>query len=1143
VEKREWEMKGIVAGKSVQGYFSWLEKNAVEQVGIAEKARKKGLDISLGIETMPVADLADRTETIIGPEGIAKRYRALYARTSGKNRRIRVIFQLFEEIIEQKWCKIPDESKRIEQAIKTSLVLYTEGVVVAPIDGVPKITISKNPDGSRYIDIFYAGPIRAAGGTSQVLPLILGDYGRKLLGLDRYVPTKDEIERYVEENQIYEEIVSRQYKLSDTEVRKIVQGCPVCINGEPTEEREVSVHRDLPRIPQNRVRGGMCLVLCEGIGLKAKKILQFAKMLGLDWSWLEQVIKHGKEKAEKIEPKAKYLEGTAAGRPIFAYPSRVGGFRLRYGRTRAMGIMGKAVHPATMELLDEFIAIGTQIKVERPGKAGGITSCDSIEGPIVLLKDKEVKKVSSLEEALMIRPRVEKILFLGDLLISYGDFKYSAHRLIPCGYNEEWWALEVKEALGGKKSIAGIGIERIMEKPGEASFGDALKISQELNVPLHPAFTGYYSALSPEEAVYLVWECRKSEQKMEKGKVTGAFLKLNEKTKGLLEKAGIEHSIKNGRIYFAGEKAAAFLAVFGAFSKEKIETEKDALSVLKKASGLRLRDKGGTFIGSRMGRPEAAGPRKMKGNPHVLFPIGNYGGNIRSINKAMALSEQGNGIEIEVSAYRCAKCSSIAPFPFCPKCGARTKKVNVCQDCGTATEGARCRKCGAGTKPFNRRKERIESLVRGEAERMGIRVPELVKGVRGMINAGKVAEPIGKGLLRARHDLHIFRDGTIRYEAINNPLTHFKPEEINASIEKLKELGYEKDIHGKPLKEPGQVVELLPQDLIVPEDSGDFFVKVSRFIDEELEKFYGLEKHFKAKDRSGLIGELVLGLAPHTSAAIIGRIVGYTKARGCFAHPYFHQTKRRNCDGDQDSLMLLLDGLLNFSQEYLPESRGGRMDAPLVFTIALRPDEIDTEVYEMETCSGYPLDLYIKALGFSPPNIAEIETVESRLGSERQYSGFGFTHATGSFSAGPVVTRYVQLQSMEEKIFAQAKLQSKIAAVDLKDSLERVVVSHFMPDIIGNTRAFGRQEFRCTNCNAKYRRVPLSGKCSKCDKGNLILTIAPGSVVKYLEIVKRIVNEYSLSDYLKQRIDLIEEEIDSVLKDESTKQKSLGEFA
>ena len=1135
-------MKGIKAEKHVQEYFGSLEKKVFEEVKIAGEAKQKGLDISTEIETVPVADLADRTETIIGPKGIAQRYRELYKNTLGENRRIRVIFKLFKEIIEQKWCTIPDESKRIEQAIKTSLVLYTEGVVVAPLDGVPRITISKNPDGSRYIDIYYAGPIRAAGGTSQVLPLILGDYARKLLGLDRYVPTKDEVERYVEENQIYEELVSRQYKLTDDEVRKIILGCPVCINGEPTEEREVSVHRDLKRIPDNRVRGVACLVLSEGIGLKARKILKFSKMLGLDWSWLEQIIKHGKGTLEKIEPKAKYLEGTAAGRPIFSYPSRIGGFRLRYGRTRAMGIMGKAIHPATMEILDEFIAIGTQLKVERPGKAGGITACDSIEGPIVLLKDGEVKKVNSLEEAMKLKARVEKILYLGDLLVSYGDFRYSAHRLMPPGYNEEWWALELREAIKGGKHVKGVDLKKISRNPREIDCETALTISKELNIPLHPTFTDYYNAISAEDAAFLVRECKKAKKIVEDDKVR-ALLELKDKTKSLLEKMGTEHSVKENKIVIPEKNALAFLTVFGAFNSEKTQAGKDALSTLIKASGLRLRDKCGTFIGTRMGRPEAAGPRKMKGNPHVLFPVGNYGGNTRSINKAMQASEQGRGIEIEVSAYRCNKCRVIVPQPYCPYCGERTQKVNVCQKCGTAVEGKKCKKCGSETKAFNKRKEKIEVLVRNEAKRLGIKVPKLVKGVRGMINANKIAEPIGKGLLRARQDIHIFRDGTIRYEAINNPLTHFKPVEIGTSIEKLMELGYTKDTFGKKLERKDQVVELLPQDIIIPEGAGDFFVKVSKFLDEELEKFYGLKKHFNAKNRNDLVGEIVLGLAPHTSAAIIGRIIGYTKARGCFAHPYFHQTKRRNCDGDQDSLMLLLDGLINFSKEYLPSSRGGRMDAPLVFTVALRPDEIDTEVHEMEICTGYPLELYKKAMEFAPPEIEGIETVESRLGTEKQYSGFGFTHKKSSFDNGPVMSKYVQLSSMEEKIFTQARLQSKIAAVDLKDSLERVVVTHFMPDIIGNTRAFSRQEFRCTNCNAKYRRIPLSGKCRKCNNGNLILTIAPGSVIKYLEIVKKLVNEYSLSDYLKQRIDLIEEEIESVLRDESMKQKSLSEFA
>jgi DNA polymerase II large subunit len=283
-------------------------------------------------------------------------------------------------------------------------------------------------------------------------------------------------------------------------------------------------------------------------------------------------------------------------------------------------------------------------------------------------------------------------------------------------------------------------------------------------------------------------------------------------------------------------------------------------------------------------------------------------------------------------------------------------------------------------------------------------------------------------------------------------------------------------------------------------------------------------------------------LAPHTSAAIVGRIIGYTKAKVGFAHPFFHLAKRRNIDGDQDSVMLLMDGLLNFSQQYLPSSRGGRMDAPLVFTIALIPNEIDDEAYDIETCAEYPLELYEKSQKNVPAESINIEIVKKRLGKPSQYSGFKYTHPVTTFDDGPSRSKYVTLQTMEEKIKTQAKLQEKIKAVDLQDSLELVMMSHFLPDIIGNTRAFSRQNFRCTKCQAKYRRVPLIGKCRKCG-GNVILTIAQGSVKKYLHLAKDMIQQYHLSHYLKQRIDLVEEEIDSVFKPEKTTQKSLFEFA
>ncbi|MBU0635857.1 DNA polymerase II large subunit [Candidatus Micrarchaeota archaeon] len=1151
MEQKKFDLKlNIIGEPHIKRYYDCLLKKVQHEISLAQQAKAGGIDIHNDIETTPALDLADRTESIIGPKGISKRYREEFAKT---NDRLKAIFTIFKEIIEQcDWYQEESPAKRLDQAIRTSLVLLTEGVVVAPLDGVPQIKISENPDKTKYVDIYFAGPIRAAGGTATVFPLVLGDYARQLLGLDRYKPTQEEIERYVEETGIYDEIVSRQYKLKPNEVRKIIANCPVCVNGEPTEDREVSVHRDLERIATNQIRGGACLVISEGIALKAMKIIKFAKQLGLDWNWLEDIIKIEKKGdfPITIKPNTKFLERMAAGRPIFCYPMRPGGFRLRYGRSRNAGAMGKAIHPATMRVLDDFIAVGTQIKVERPGKAAGITPCDSIEGPIVRLYNGKVLQIQSSEQALKLKPQIEKILFLGDILVPIGDFRKSGHPFMPVGYCEEWWQKELRKALQeGKKTT--IETKRIIENPKEVSSKTAIQLSQELGIPLHSKFLFYYTILEKSSFMVLQTALQNSKQiATEKG----IILEIENKTetKKCLETIGCPHELsqKNQTIRIEPENGLALLKTFGILDHKTISAEAiekgTILELLSQASGLTIKDKGGTFIGSRMGRPEAARPRKMIGNPHLLFPIGLYGGPTRSINKAANANEKNafstNTIEVELALFKCPDCQKIVEFSYCTHCRTKTKPIYYCKNCKIINATNSCFKCNAKTQRHNLRKINLAEILETASKNLGVKTPEIVKGVKGMINETKVAEPLEKGILRARKDLHVFRDATIRYEMLNAALTHFKPREIGTPVEKLCELGYEKDINGKQLEHEEQILELFPQDIVINKDSGDFFIRVTQFIDELLSRYYGTKEYYKKTKREELIGELMLGLAPHTSAAIVGRIIGYSKAKLGFGHPYFHLAKRRNIDGDQDSVMLLMDGLLNFSHSYLPSSRGGRMDAPLVFTIALTPNEIDDEVYEMETCKEYPLELYEKSQQIVPPESVDIEIVKKRLGKENQYSGFQFTHSTNTFDEGPARSKYVTLQTMEEKIRTQAKLQQKITAVDFKDSMEIVMMSHFLPDIIGNTRSFSRQNFRCTKCQAKYRRVPLLGKCRKC-KGNVILTIAQGSVKKYLKLAKDMVQQYQLSHYLKQRLDLVEEEIDSVFKPEKTTQKSLFEFA
>ncbi|VVB74165.1 DNA polymerase II large subunit [uncultured archaeon] len=1136
----------FAAEENVKNYFKLMQNETKRVFEAAENAKKMGVDLSDTVEVTPAVDLADRAETIIGLPGLAKIFRDLYA--EAKDRR-KAYFKLFQEILEEKWWKMP-EQERVEIGIKACLLIETEGVVVAPLDGVPKVEINTNPDGSKYVDIYFAGPIRAAGGSSTVVPLILADYARTFLKLDRYKPTQDEVERYVEEIGIYQtEVISRQYIMSDEEIRIIINGCPVCINGVPTEEVEVSAHRDLARIPTNRIRGGMGLVVSEGLALKALWVMRTAKELGLNWDFLEKIVKVEKTQTKiEVKPNKAFLDRLAAGRPILAYPSAWGGFRLRYGRGRNTGIMAKAINPGTMIMLDEFIAVGTHGRIERPGKATQFFPCTTIDGPVVLLKDGTVMRINSTKEAEAVKPLLEKIIYLGDLLATYGDFRKSAHPLVPAGYCEEWWQLDLQKACtdeAKKKKLGEMGFIDLLKvripELQKVSEKDAIAISRELGVPLHPKFIHFYRAINAKELTMLREYLKSGKIEETEGK-TKITIEYKSEEKKLMEKIGLPHNIF-GKSIVVDEFALSIIETF-ALRSDKTSVKEHVLENLSELSGLVIKDKAGSFIGGRMGRPEQAKPRQMKGNPHVLFPIGLKGGSTRSIVKAVDQNYNESGkVTVEISEYICPQCKKISLHHRCYDCKIIGVRLNYCKACGKSVTGEKCGMCGGKTVRAGEHEFSLVDVVQKAKMNLGENsLPDVVKGVKGMISDSKEVEPIEKGILRAKHDIHIFRDGTTRFELLNAGITHFKPKEINLSVEKVKSLGYSKDLHGKEITSDEQLIEIYPQDVIVNDTCGDWLVRVSQFIDELLVKFYKQQKFYNVTKKEDLIGHMVLGLAPHTSAAVNGRVLGYTKSRLGFGHPYFVCAKRRNIDGDQDSLMLLMDALLNFSNKYLSHKSGGRMDAPLVFTIIINPTEVDDEVHKMETVWNLPLELYEKSANVCEPNVPA-ESVKDRLGKDKQYSQIGFTHDTEIFDEGPKMSRYVQLKSMDEKIQSQNTLQKKILAVNAKDALERVMGSHFLPDIIGNARAFSRQTFRCTTCNEKYRRIPLCGKCYKCGKNSIILTIHEGSVRKYLKIAQNMARQENLSPYLIQRLGMIEKEINSVFKSDKVQQKSLFEFA
>jgi len=426
--------------------------------------------------------------------------------------------------------------------------------------------------------------------------------------------------------------------------------------------------------------------------------------------------------------------------------------------------------------------------------------------------------------------------------------------------------------------------------------------------------------------------------------------------------------------------------------------------------------------------------------------------------------------------------------------------------------------------------------------------PALIKGVRGTSNKDHTPEHLAKGILRAKHNVYVNKDGTTRYDMTQLPITHFKPKEIGTSVEKLRELGYTKDINGKELEESTQILEIRPQDVILPEcdespDEGAATVlfRTANFIDELLANFYGVEPFYNLKSPADLVGHLVLCLAPHTSAGITARIIGFSRIQGLLAHPMIHAATRRDCDGDEACVTLLMDALVNFSRQYLPAHRGATQDAPLVLTSVLIPSEVDDMVFDVDVAWKYPLEFYEACLEYKNPWDVEIEQVGKRLGTEKQFILQGFTHDTDNINNAVRCSAYKTLPSMEDKLKGQMDIAEKTRAVDTSDVARLVIEKHFLKDTKGNLRKFSMQQFRCVMCNEKYRRPPLVGKCTKCG-GRIIFTISEGSVVKYLDPAISLAEKYDLPPYLQQTLTLLQRRIEGVCGKEKEKQTGLGKW-
>jgi len=1258
-------------GWDEEKYFAGLKKDVDKEYEVASAARAKGLDPVDKVETPLAMTMAEKSVGLIATvyphlpvQDISRRMLELEKEYGQLD--TTVSFVIAREIAEGAFCKFKDQLEAIDAGIRVGFAYNTLGVVSCPIEGYTGLRLGKTKDGEDYFIASFSGPIRAAGTTSICVCLMLIDYLREHFGYAKYDSTEDEVRRYVTENTDYHERVTNlQYFPTEEEMIFLAERLPIQIDGDPTEKFEVSNYKDLPRVASNRIRGGMCLTFSEGLAQKAEKALgrlTSCKDNGLictGWDWLIDYVKlHKKRESGKEDVVATYIKDIVAGRPVFGHPGRSGGFRFRYGRSRAAGFSGVAVHPATMGITNSFLSHGTQLKTEKPTKGCIITSCDKIDGPIVKLKDGSVKRISDFNESRKIYGDVEEIIYLGDILFPLGDIIDRNSELPKPGYVEEWWGLEVgekvSESLGsqnfsGEKSSPNSRLDLAdkdnvskssrLTHPDSRSFASnnrdsetsdyvkdafnvmlsrAVELSKKHNVPLHPKYIFYWSQISVDDFKALMEWVGNS---VWRGKLVLPWgSSVREKFSGgkrALELLGVEHEVVLDNVVVDGDVDALLvnlgiggleegrsLKVFTDKIVEKIsgvkcahpicssaigascadselrddalrsrsrlskssptpngraspslvgngeggpkEDPKDVLDIINECCEFEIKDKAGDFIGARMGRPEKAKLRKLPGGPNGLFPVSNQGGRLRSVQDAVKVGFVNSGWPI----FKC-ECGSETIYPLCEKCGKKTQRHYYCRECRSISDEKCSEHAGGG---YRYGKIDVKHYFEKSVGLLGYEdyeVPPLVKGVRRMSNDSKEFENLAKGVLRAKFNLSVNKDGTIRYDGTEIPLTHFKPLEIRTSVEKLRALGYVEDIYGNVLEREDQILELRPHDVVLPscpetqdEKADDVFLNIANFIDEELERMYKLPRHFNLKSREDLVGQLVVCMAPHNCAGVVGRIIGFGKMQGLVASPYMHAAMRRDCDGDEAAVMLLMDVLINFSRKFLPSHRGGAQDAPLVLNARIRAGEVDDQILTFEMCDHYPLEVYRLAEQREHSSKCNVEKVSDRLAAGvSPLTCAGFTHDTSDINLGVLNGAYKVLPTMKEKVEKQMELVKKIRAVDTDDVARLILERHFIRDIRGNLRKFGRQGFRCSSCNEKFRRPPLKGSCTKCD-GKIIFTISEGSIKKYLGPALKLSADYNISEYTRESLNLTKDYIDSIFGDSGVKDvgTSLGEF-
>lgn len=672
-------------------YFELFQCEIDRVYVIVRKVCVQGKDLSFDVEVLQVIDMVGCVESFVGLFGVVERIREL-VKEYGKEI---VVFKVVDEIIEGKFGDFGSKEKYVEQVVRIVLVILMEGIVFVLLEGIVDVKIKCNEwvDGSEYLVFYYVGLIRSFGGMVQVLSVFVGDYVRRKFGFDCFKLSDEYIERMVEEVDFYYRVVMRlQYYLEVDEVRFVMRNILIEIIGEEIDKVEV-FYRNVFGVEMNYFCGGVIFVFVEGVLQKVKKFVKYIDKMGIEgWDWIKEFVEvkeKGKsseenkdelkvedigiesvvEKKENVEKgfyyefyekfrvnivfNKKYIKEIIGGRFFFVEFLINGGFRFRYGCLRVFGFVIWSVNLVIMFILDEFIVIGIQMKMERLGKGCIVILVIMVEGLIVRFKNGSVVRVDDYEMVLKVRNEVDEILYVGDVFVNFGDFVENNQMFFLVNYVEEWWVQELVQVI---KDFYEVEFQFFVENDREVVeevveyfevdfdflwnfLKDLFRVKLDVEMVIY--FLMVFDILFYLYYIFY-WNIFQLEEVEEFQKVfLGVQIEWVEFRKNCFVKKVVFENDKNIKCYFEFfglfyrfervEKkrkvivveyfwSVVFLMLFGNFEWEfKVKFFYMVIDIINENNRIKFCDRGISWIGVRMGRLEKVKERKMKLLVQVFF--------------------------------------------------------------------------------------------------------------------------------------------------------------------------------------------------------------------------------------------------------------------------------------------------------------------------------------------------------------------------------------------------------------------------------------------------------------------------------------------------------------------------------------------